>query len=144
MLKIFNLYLIVGVFMQHWLMPILVFISRVWMARIFWHSGLVKISNWDATIYLFEHEYKTPWLPPEFAAYAATTIELICPILLLFGFATRFATLPMLAMVWVIHLVYPDEVNLYWAILLGMILFYGPGYLSIDALLKKAVTANFR
>lgn len=121
--------------------PLFVLFIRIWIARIFWFSGLTKISNWPATVYLFENDYKVPYLPVELAAYLATTIELVCPILLISGFVARFATIPLLVMTWVIALTYPGYVeHTYWAILLGVILLYGPGCVSVDYWIRRKLT----
>lgn len=119
-------------------LPILMFFIRFWMAKIFWYSGLTKLSSWRSTIYLFQYEYKVPLIPAELTAYFATTFELVCPILLVLGFGARLATLPLLAMTVVIQLTYLDLIDhYYWAILLGVILFYGPGTLSLDQFISK-------
>jgi len=119
-------------------MPLLVLLMRLWIARIFWYSGLTKISDWNATLFLFGEEYKVPLIPTEIAAYLATATELTCPLLLLIGFATRFATLPLLAMTAVIQFTYLSFIDhAYWAMLLATILMYGPGVLSLDYLIKK-------
>ena len=113
---------------------------RFGMAGIFWNSGLSKIASWDTTIVLFRDEYKVPVLPPELAATLATAVELICPVLLVLGLATRLATLPMLAMTFVIQVfVYPDSwsQHLIWAAMLGFLLSRGPGPLSLDHLLAQ-------
>ena len=121
-------------------LPLILLVVRLWMAKIFWYSGLTKISSWQSTVYLFKEMYKVPVIPPEIAAYIATAFELSCPVLLCLGFATRFATLPMLAMTAVIQFTYLDLIDhRYWAMLLLVILCYGPGTLSLDCLLKKKV-----
>lgn len=125
-------------FLEKWMMPLLVLFMRFWMAKIFWYSGLTKISSWDATVYLFKEEYKVPIVPPELAAYFATGFELLCPVLLVLGFASRLATLPLLAMTAVIQFTYLDLIDhRYWAMLLCLIFFYGPGKFSVDHLFKK-------
>lgn len=125
-------------FMQCFLMPVFLLVARLWMAKIFWYSGLTKISSWQATIYLFQYDYKVPLLPPELAAYLATTFELTCPILLFVGFATRFATLPMLAMTAVIEFTFLNLIDhFYWAMLLTFILINGAGKISLDYLIRK-------
>src|SRR5208282_832103 len=73
-------------------LSILQFIFRFSIASVFWHAGLTKISSWQTTIVLFRDEYHVPLLPPEIAAYLATTVELTCPVLLVLGFAARLAT----------------------------------------------------
>ncbi len=39
-------------FANHYLFPLIVLFMRLWIARIFWYSGLNKISSWQSTIYL--------------------------------------------------------------------------------------------
>lgn len=118
------------------LMPLLALLIRFWLARIFWYAGLTKISNWKTTIFLFEYEYKVPFISPIIAAILATATELSCPILLILGFASRFATIPLLIMTAVIQFTYHNEMeHNYWAMLLAVILFYGPGKFSLDYLL---------
>lgn len=136
--KIISAYLIFLLFLEKAAMPLLALFMRCWMAKIFWYSGLTKISSWQSTVFLFKEEYKVPVIPPEIAAYFATSFELACPILLVFGLATRLATLPMLAMTAVIQFTYLDLIDhRYWAMLLALILFYGPGPLSLDRLISK-------
>jgi putative oxidoreductase len=118
---------------------------RLGMASIFWNSGTSKLASWDITIVLFRDEYKVPVLPPELAAMLATAVELTCPILLLFGLATRLATLPMLGMTVVIQVfVYPESWNqhLIWAAMLAYLLSRGPGPLSLDHLLAQRLLAK--
>lgn len=125
-------YKIVRIF-KHIALPILIFIMRFWMARIFWYSGLTKISSWQSTIALFRHEYQVPFIPPELAAYMATSVELICSVLLVCGLMTRLAAIPMIIMTLVIQFTYLDlREHYYWLMILSTILFYGPGKLSLD------------
>jgi putative oxidoreductase len=113
---------------------------RIGIGGVFWHSGLTKIASWQTTIVLFRDEYRVPVLPPELAATLAATVELTCPVLLLFGLATRLATLPMLGMTFVIEaFVYPEDWNehLIWAAMLLFILSRGPGAISLDHLIAR-------
>lgn len=136
--KIIQIYLSVLKIFEKIALPVLVLFMRFWMAKIFWYSGLTKISSWQSTIYLFQYEYKVPLIPAELAAYFATAFELACPVLLLFGLSTRLATLPMLAMTAVIQLTYLDLIDhYYWGMLLALILFYGPGAISLDYLISN-------
>lgn len=129
--------------LQDYGFPILLFIMRCWMANVFFLSGLTKISNWDATLFLFKSEYMVPILPPEIAAYVSTFNELCLPVLLVLGLATRFATLPMLAMTLVIQFTYEMNMeHLYWGFLLLTILFCGPGKISIDYWIKRKYIGN--
>ena len=123
-------------FTHYHLFPLLVLFMRIWMAKIFWYSGLTKIASWQSTIYLFKYEYAVPVIPPELAAILATVTELSAPGLLTLGFMTRLAAIPMLCMTAVIQFTYLDlNEHLYWAVLLGTIILYGPGKYSLDRLL---------
>ncbi len=48
--------------------PVLLLFCRLWVAWVFFNSGLTKIATWDSTLYLFELEYQVPLLPWELAA----------------------------------------------------------------------------
>lgn len=129
--------------MERLFAPVLLFIMRLWMAKIFWQAGLTKIADWNSTVMLFQYEYKVPIIPAEIAALFATSFEMICPVLLTIGLFSRLATLPMLAMTAVIQFTYLDLTeHYYWAMLLGIILCYGPGPISIDAVIKSKFVKN--
>src|SRR5258706_13415188 len=73
---------------------------RLWIAKFFWDSGLSKIYADGAfpfihvnqtTITLFQTEYHVPVISPVVAAYLGTTVELIFPVMLAFGFGGRLA-----------------------------------------------------
>lgn len=118
--------------------PVMMFIVRLWIAHVFFAAGQVKISDFSNTIYLFTNEYHVPVLPPALAAAFATTFELCCPVLLTLGLGARLAALPLIIMTAVINFTYDDIAeHYYWAMMLGMIFFYGPGKLSLDYLIGK-------
>src|ERR1700752_4806811 len=77
---------------------------RIAVGAVFFNSGLLKIRSWEFAIKLFEDEYKVPLLDPVLAARLATFNELVFPVLLFLGLATRLATLPLLGMVLVIQI----------------------------------------
>ncbi len=113
---------------------------RLGVGLAFWRSGQTKIQSWPTTIALFTDEYKVPILPPEIAAYMATTVELTAPILLWLGLATRLGAAAMLGMTLVIQIfVYPQSypTHLLWAGPLLYLILRGPGVLSIDHLIRK-------
>lgn len=125
-------------FLEQYLSPVLLLSMRLWMAYIFWYSGLLKISDWHTTIALFQSVYNVPVISPTLAAYLTATTELTTPILLVLGFATRLATIPMLVMTAVIQFTYlQSNEHYYWAMILGTLLCFGPGKLSLDHWLKK-------
>jgi putative oxidoreductase len=113
---------------------------RFAVATVFWNSAMTKLANWDTAIALFTDEYKVPLLPPEAAAYMAVTIELTMPALLVLGLATRPAALVLLGMTTVIEVfVYPQAwpTHIQWAAMLFVLLFRGPGKLSLDHLIRR-------
>jgi NADH dehydrogenase FAD-containing subunit/uncharacterized membrane protein YphA (DoxX/SURF4 family) len=121
--------------------PVFQLFVRLWMAEIFWSSGLSKIASWPTTVLLFAEEYRVPVLPPEWAAALATSIELTMPVLLAVGLLTRASTLPLLAMTLVIQLTYLDRAeHVLWMLLLGQVLLRGAGPLSLDHLLWRRLT----
>ena len=69
--------------------PVLLLFCRLWVAWVFFNSGLTKIATWDSTLYLFELEYQVPLLPWELAAYMGTAAELILPVFLALGLLTE-------------------------------------------------------
>src|SRR3954468_3102041 len=132
------------VYEQLGLLPlsIIQLMARFSLAIIFWRSGQTKLANWDLTLQLFANEYKVPVLPPEIAAPLAAAIELSCPVLLVLGLFTRVATLPMIGMTLVIQtFVYPMSWvdHLTWLAMLLLLLSRGPGVLSLDHLIGKAL-----
>src|SRR5688572_16950847 len=114
---------------------------RLYVANVFFRSGLLKIGNWDGTLYLFENEYRVPFLPAEAAAWLGTFAELFFPPLLALGLATRFAALSLsafnvMAVISFWHVLSTNQAALmshfYWGLLLAVTLCHGPGKLSLD------------
>jgi putative oxidoreductase len=136
-------------FAERWLAPVVFLAIRLWMAEIFFRSGLLKIQNLSGAIFLFSDVHPVPFLAPWLAAYLVTTIELVCPTLLALGLAARLAALPMLAMALVIQFVvgsadpafYMTE-HYYWMFLLAVIVTKGPGRLSLDHLLARRLAPD--
>lgn len=108
------------------------------MANIFWKSGTVKYDDYETALMLFENEYAVPLIPFEWATFLATATELTAPILLLIGFATRLAAIPMLIMTLVIQFTYLDlELHYFWMMLLATLICYGPGKFSLDFFISR-------
>jgi len=119
-------------------------VARVAVANVFWTSGQTKVDGFfhlkDTTFYLFKEEYKVPLLPPDLAAYLATTAEHVFPILLILGLASRLSALGLLGMTAVIQLfVYPSgwPEHVLWATALIVIVARGPGTVSFDHLIWR-------
>ena len=126
-------------------------VLRIALAVPFFKSGLTK---WDgflslspAATFLFEEEFKLHIfgqtydfpLPTAFA-YLDSIAEIVLPVLLVIGLATRFSALALLVMTGVIQLVVPEgwaNFHLPWAGLALAIIALGPGALSLDRLLER-------
>ena len=130
----------------HWpehLAPLMDFGLRLYLANVFFKSGLTKVMNWDSTLYLFNDVYHVPLLPPEVAATLAASAELGLSVLLVLGLLGRFAAagLSILNVVAVISYADLSEAginqHLSWGILLGVLLVLSRGKWSFDAWLEK-------
>ena len=123
---------------------LLLLVARLGIAAVFFQSGRTKVEGWltitDSTYYLFETDYKLPFVPPHLAAHMATYSEHLFPILLFLGLGTRFGALGLLGMTTVIEVfVYPEAwpTHLSWAGLLLPLIAKGGGALSLDHLIEK-------
>ena len=106
---------------------------RLWLAKIFFVSGVLKTVNWEVTVFLYANEHPVPGLEPATAALIGTGIELLCPILLVFGLATRFAAIPLLLTAVFLQFTYKELTDhLCWIALLGFLSLRGAGALSVD------------
>ena len=120
------------------LQPLALLAARLYVAAVFFRSGLTKLHDWDTTLALFENEYHVPLLNPTVAAFMGTGAELALPVLLVFGLFGRFAAagLTILNVVAVISLMdVPDAAlmgHMFWGSLLLALLLWGPGAISLD------------
>lgn len=120
----------------------LLLVARIATFSVFFRSGLVKIEDWNATLMLFRDEYKVPVLPPEVAATLAASMELGLSWFVLFGLFTRLGVLGYFGMILTIQIfVYPSAWpdHLQWTAFMIFILFRGPGKLSLDHLIGRAL-----
>jgi putative oxidoreductase len=122
----------------NYISPLFNLAVRLWIASIFWKSGITKIANWDQTLFLFEYEYAVPLLPVALAAMMSTAAELACPVFLVLGLATRFAALPLFIMTVIIqYTVIAHDQHYYWMTALLFLIFYGAEKLSLDHILSR-------
>ncbi len=132
----------------NFLTPLLDLGLRLWVARVFWNSGLQKTASWDSTLMLFEYEYAVPVLPFDVAAYLATGVELAAPILLVLGLGTRAGALALFILNYVAAISYPDlniagiKDHMLWGTMLAITFFHGPGKISIDHFVQRKFAAN--
>ena len=116
---------------------------RLVIFRVFFLSALTKVEGFSitqATFYLFQYEYALPILPYKLAAYMGTLGEFAFSLLLLFGLATRFAALGLIAMTLTIQYVYPDawwNVHVWWLLGLLVLVSKGGGKISLDCLVGR-------
>jgi putative oxidoreductase len=116
---------------------------RLYLADVFLSSALTKVSDWNITLALFENEYRVPLLSPAAAALLGTAAEFALPLLLLAGLGTRLAALALFAFNAVAVISYPDlsdaglKDHILWSTLMLVLAVYGPGKLSVDALLSR-------
>jgi putative oxidoreductase len=127
------------------LAPLFDFGLRLYLADVFFKSGLTKIETWSSTLYLFNDVYAVPLLPPEVAAYLATGVELGMSTLLVLGLFGRFAASGLFILNGVAVISYADlspaglNQHLSWGILLGVMLVLSRGKWSLDAWIEKRV-----
>ena len=118
-------------------------LARLVIALVFWQSGRTKVDGFmlkDSTFFLFQDEFRLPFIPPVPAAYMATIAEHLFPVLLVIGLASRLSAAALLGMTLVIQtFVYPDAYVTHglWAIALLYIILNGPGRLSLDHLIRR-------
>ena len=112
---------------------------RVGVGMVFFNAGILKFQSFEFAVKLFEDEYKVPLLDPAVAARITMFNELTWPVLLFPGFATRFATLPLLGQLLVMEYTYPKAWNdhVFWGSVLLFILTRGPGAFSLDHLIER-------
>lgn len=122
-------------------------VGRLYVASIFFLSGLTKIDDWETTLYLFESEYAVPLLSYTAAAWLGTFGELVFPVLLVFGFFTRLSALALFVVnfVAVISLseISPAALNQHylWAVILTALMVSGGSHWTLDKLIHR-VTAR--
>jgi putative oxidoreductase len=121
--------------------PVFALAVRLYVARVFFLSGLTKLHDWDITVALFTNEYHVPVLMPEVAAALGTTAEIGLPVLLALGLGSRLAAVALFVFNIVAVISYPDLSDaglvdhMMWGALMLVTLFYGPGKISVDSLM---------
>ena len=133
--------------------PLILLLMRVWVAVAFWQAGVVKFADPLGTQYLFNQEYHVPLLSGNVAAFLGTWTELITPWLLVLGIAARPTALVLFVYNIIAVISYPDlwphgfRTGLFgmedfadhkiWGLMLLAVIAWGPGTLSVDALLRR-------
>jgi putative oxidoreductase len=125
-------------------------VLRCALAVPFWRSGVNKWDGFlqlnDTAILLFSSEFKLhlpggPYdLPaPGLMAFAAGSAEILLPVLLVLGLASRLAAFGLLLMTLVIQLTVPAgwPLHITWAAMALGVMAWGPGRLSLDHLIAR-------
>jgi putative oxidoreductase len=124
---------------------------RVALAVPFWRSGILKWDGFlqlsDTAVTLFTDEFRLhlpggpyPFPAPTVMAFLSGCGEITFPVLLILGFATRFAALGLFFMTVIVELTVPDgwPVHITWAAMAFGIMAWGPGRISIDYVIRRA------
>ena len=127
----------------NYLQPFASLAARLYVGWVFFAAGLTKIDDWETTLWLFEEEYSVPFLPFELAAVLGTGGELILPILLFIGLATRFSALG-LSIVNIVAVISLEDIapaamtlHVLWGALLVHLVVFGSGKISVDYWARK-------
>ena len=131
------------------LQPLAALGARLYVSWQFWKSGYLKITSWEGTLGLFESEYHVPVLPPHVAAVVGTFGELFFPTLVILGLCGRLGAIGLFAVNALAVISYANVLlaegaeaalaqHVLWGSILAFLIIYGPGKLSIDALLRRA------
>jgi putative oxidoreductase len=128
------------------------FVMRFALSVPFWRSGINKWDGFlqlkDTTVLLFSEEFMLhlPGGPyhypaPAVFAFISGCGEILFPILLVLGFATRFAATGLLFMTCIVELTVPDgwPIHITWAAMALGIMAWGPGRLSLDYGIRRAL-----
>lgn len=120
------------------LQPLALLAARIYVAQVFFLSGLTKLRDWETTVALFTDEYQVPFLSPDLAAFFGTGGELVLPVLLLLGLGGRFAALGLFVVNAVAVVALTDippaalQQHQFWGALLAGVAIFGAGQLSLD------------
>ena len=125
-------------------------VLRLGLAVPFWRSGVLKWDGFlqinDTAILLFSSEFQLhlpggpyPFPAPAVTAFAAGSAEILLPLLLVLGLATRAAALGLLVMTLIVQLTVPDgwPLHLTWAAMAFGVMAWGPGRISLDHLIGE-------
>jgi putative oxidoreductase len=125
-------------------------VLRLGLAVPFWRSGINKWDGFlqlnDVAILLFTSEFRLhlpggpyPYPAPAFLAFVVACAEILLPIVLVFGFATRLAALALLIMTIMVQLTVPDgwPIHITWAAMALALMAGGGGRISLDHLIGR-------
>jgi putative oxidoreductase len=132
------------------LQPLAALLARLYVAQVFFLSGLTKLRDWGTTVALFTDEYHVPLLSPQVAAAMGTAGELVLPVLLVLGLGGRFSALGLFVVNAVAVVSLSDiapaafQQHVFWGSLLAALAIFGLGPWSFDRWLAPRRYADYR
>ncbi|MGQ0835066.1 MAG: DoxX family protein [Gammaproteobacteria bacterium] len=126
--------------------------TRLYVAWQFLKAGWLKITSWETTLFLFEEEYRVPLVPPAVAAALGTAGEIVFPLFLIAGLFSRYAAaglfaVNVLAVAAYSHVLLAEgseaaiAQHYLWGVMLLVLVVFGSGTLSFDALADRQTPA---
>ena len=129
------------------LQPLGLLALRLYVSSVFFRAGVIKVSDWSATLALFHDEYKVPLLPPDLAACVGAFGELAFPVLITLGLVGRFGAAGLFVVNAMAVISYPQlwgfdcpaaiHMHFVWGGILAALVLFGPGKLSLDELILR-------
>jgi putative oxidoreductase len=127
------------------LQPLLLLGFRLYVAQVFFMSGLTKTRDWSSTVALFTDEYHVPLLSPPLAAALGAATELSMPIFLALGLGSRLAAGVLFVFNIIAVLSYYETLtqtggvkdHVLWGTMLLVLTVFGPGKIALDTPLER-------
>ncbi|HEX7273260.1 MAG TPA: DoxX family protein [Casimicrobiaceae bacterium] len=127
------------------LQPLLLLGFRLYVAQVFFMSGLTKTRDWSSTVALFTDEYHVPLLAPPVAAALGAATELSMPVFLALGLGSRLAAGVLFVFNIIAVLSYYETLtqtggvkdHVLWGTMLLVLTIFGPGKIALDTLLER-------
>lgn len=126
--------------------PVADLVARLYVAHVFFLSGLSKVSDWQTTLYLFREEYHVPLLKPELAAVLGAGGELTFSALLALGLLTQLSAFGLFVVNIVAFVSYYHALietpaawhdHLEWGIIIALLMSTKSGCISLDRLIRQ-------
>ncbi|TAL28632.1 MAG: DoxX family membrane protein [Alphaproteobacteria bacterium] len=148
--------------LEKYLAPLALLAARLYVGMEFWRSGTTKSAEgWDHAKDFFDEVFRPEfeknhvkhWLGMDisfpipnaaFGAFGTTYAEIALAVLLMAGFAGRAAAFGIFMIALTIELfVYPGtDQNLYWMLLMAILVTAGPGTASVDFFIRRKLPGS--
>jgi putative oxidoreductase len=120
--------------------PYVELLIRLWIAKLFFFFGVQELMHWTAALRIADEQNPFPLLTPTVSAYLSAGADLFCAILLVLGFMTRYASLPLLILAAITQFrIEALDTQLFWIALFGWYVIHGAGPISLDHLLRRGL-----